>query len=128
MASLHSRVATLPPPLGASGSAIHVAAVLDAEDHDLEPAVVDAVQHPISAPASRVDASKVAKQRLTDALRIVDQSAGEELDHGRSDSMRQIVLNCSYRRRSQDELVGPAWDHARRDFTASMPRTTSPSR
>ena len=121
-------VASSRTPLGASRSAIHVAPVLDTEDYDLAPAVVDAVQHSVSATPSRVDTSKVATQGLPDALRVVDQSTGEELDDGRGDSMRQVVLNCSNRGRSQDELVGLAWDHARRDFTASMPRTTSPSR
>ena len=48
--------------------------MFDAEDYDLEGTVMDAVQHPVSAPASRVDASKIATQGLADALRIVDQT------------------------------------------------------
>jgi hypothetical protein len=111
-----------------SGSAIDVALVLDPEHDDLMAGVVDAVKGPVGSPASGVDTGKVTAKRLADALGVVDQGACEELDDGRRDSLRQVVLDCSDGWRRRDEIVGSVGGRVRRERTASGPRTTSPPR
>jgi hypothetical protein len=54
--------------------------VFDAQDHDFALDLVDSIQDTVSAAPGRVDAGEVPAQLLADAMRILDQDTGEELD------------------------------------------------
>ena len=110
---------------------IHVVAMLDAYDDDLAWVLAYAVQHSIRTATRRPDAYKVSSQLLADTVGLVHQGARNELDHGTSDCLGQLITQCSTSRRGEHQLVLDfilvlLATQRRRRRIASTPRRTSP--
>ena len=71
-----------------------VSAVLDVDDGDQVPGVVDAVEHTKGAAARRVQTGELAMQWLADPAGIRGQRAGDELDDGCCHSFGQPRLDA----------------------------------
>jgi hypothetical protein len=75
-----------------------------------------------------MDPTQITARRLCHALRILQQSPGQERDDGDGKSLGQLPTDRRNGGRGQDELVGPVGGPGRSDRTSSLPRTTSPAR
>jgi hypothetical protein len=88
-----------------SSGSVNVSSVLDADHHDFPLDLVDAAQDTEGAAPSCVDVGQVPAQSLADALWILDQGTGEELDDRSRYAFRQPGPNGANSGRSQDQFV-----------------------
>lgn len=58
--------------------------MVNPQDHNLAYVRPDSVEHAVGAAAGRPDAREVATQRRADALWVVEECSGDELDDGGS--------------------------------------------
>lgn len=99
--------------------------MINAQDDDFPEVLADPVQHSIRASARRPDAIEVISQRLANAVRVVKESGGHEVDDSGRYRLGQFLGDGTASWRGEDNLVG-LLRHERSWRTASEPRTTSP--
>ena len=115
---------SLPSPVS-----VNVASMVDSEDGHLAGFVVDSIQDAIGATSSTVDAREFVAELASDALRVLDQCAGDEIDNGGTHRLGELLGDRSRCWAGHDEfvaLLGHCVVGGRSARTASTPRTTSP--
>ena len=80
--------------------------MIDANHDHLSEVVVDSIEDAVGATTSGVDTGKFAAERLSDALRVRNQGARQELERCSRGGLRQGVLERSDGRRGHDEFIG----------------------
>src|SRR5450755_2973205 len=87
---------------------VDVGAVFDGHDGDLPEVVIDAVYHPVVAPASAAEPLKAELQRLADTVRVPGQRAVQEFDHCRRDFLGEPGQRPARRGGPGDRELVPA--------------------
>ena len=99
-----------------------------AEDDDLSTLIIDPVVDAGGATTRTPDTLELVAERLALALRILPERTCDEVDDGYRDRFGERLLDNPCRRGGYDDLIRWFGHRGRRAFTASTPRTTSPSR
>lgn len=87
-----------------SVSAVDVTPVFGTQYHDFVGLLVDPVEDAIGPSPGGMDPDEVAAEGFAHSLRVLDESAGDELDHCCRDWLRQSCPQRPCGRRSQDEF------------------------
>lgn len=114
--------------LGGSLASVDVAAMSNTEHDDLAAFVIDAVENSVGTAASTPHAFQLVSECGSDSARVLQEGAGDEVDHREGDRFREYLPDRSRCRSGHDDLVSRFGHWGRRALTASTPRTTSPSR
>src|SRR5882757_6304343 len=109
-----------------STRAVNVGAVLHAKDSDLSTLIINLIQDTKRTPSSRSDAIQFISEGFTDAVRIVQQRASDELDYSGGDAFWKRVLNSAGCACGNLKTTGLSHGCGRSARIASTPRTTSP--
>ena len=91
-------------PCSAS-AAIYVAAMVDSDDRHFVASVIDAVEHSIGASASRPHPDELALELASHPVGVLQQGAGDEVDHGVGNGLCEILGDRSRGRCGNDQLV-----------------------
>ena len=79
--------------------------MFDSEHGHLPQFLVDAVQHSIGPTSSAVEPGEFVAERTTDPVWILDQGAGDEIDHGCADRLGKLLGDGACRWTGHDEFV-----------------------
>lgn len=83
------------PAAGRLSRSVGVGAIEDADDSDPMMPVVDAVDHPVGAPARAVTILQRRAQLLADPVRVVQQGADDEFVRGERDRLGKALGELS---------------------------------
>jgi len=99
-----------------------------AEDDDLSTLIIDPVEDAVGAAPRTPDTLELVAKRRAHPLRILPERTSDEVDDGKRDRFGERLPDGPCRRGGYDDLIERFGHLGRRAFTASTPRTTSPSR
>ena len=89
--------------------------MINAKDHDFMLGLVDSVQHSVGASACRTDAGEVAAEPLADAMWVLDERSGDELDDRRCYGLGKGGLDGSNGWWGEDQFVSSLTHEASRE-------------
>lgn len=122
------RTLTVVASVSRSARTVDVAAVSHAEDNDFLPLVVNPVQDAVGATSRTPYTLEFVTERCAHPPRILPKRAGDEVNDCKRDSFWECLSDRPRCWGSYNNLIGRLGHRGRNAFTASTPRTTSPSR
>lgn len=108
--------------------AIDASSVTNAQYDDLVILILYSVEDSVCAASCAPDAFQLTPQRGANSFRVFKEGTRDEVDDGKGDRFGEGLTNGSGRWRRDHQLVAGIVHRGRRAFTASTPRTTSPSK
>jgi hypothetical protein len=83
-------------------AAVYVATVVDPDHGDFALGLVDAVQHSVGPSARREHSLELSAQLMSDAVRVLQQRAGDQIDDGVRNGLGKLFGERSCRWSSDD--------------------------